>query len=290
MQWLADTALILWLQRFSPQLDLPFGLITMLGNESFFLVFLPVFYWCLDRRRGAGVALLFLLSATLNAIAKAMFGMPRPFLVDSAVMPLVSVHSNGFPSGHTQNAVVIWLYLAVRLKKVWLWWLAGALVVLIPLSRLYLGVHFPIDLVGGYLLGGVLLVLFVIGERPGAAMIAARTTATLMTVLMVTAAVAVVWAPTLGNYAISAVATLLGAAIGMVMERRWIQFSVPSRWGDRVRCGLVGFCGLVIIYLGLKFAFTAREPAGLLRFLRYGLVGLWVAGGAPWLCTRLARQ
>ena len=44
---------VLWFQQFSPALDLPFKSLTFLGNLEFFLILLPVIYWCLDRRSGA---------------------------------------------------------------------------------------------------------------------------------------------------------------------------------------------------------------------------------------------
>jgi len=60
---------ILWLQGFSPLLDLPFKLVTFLGNKEFLILFFPILYWCVDRRVGMQVAILFLISAYLNAVA-----------------------------------------------------------------------------------------------------------------------------------------------------------------------------------------------------------------------------
>ena len=282
------TSTILWLQQFSPALDLPFRLITILGNESFFLLFLPLVYWCLNRRMGAGLAVLFLLSATLNAIAKSTFGMPRPFMVDPTVMQLASAGGHGFPSGHTQGAVVVWIYLAARSRKAWLWWLAGGLILLIPLSRLYLGVHFPVDLLGGYLLGGGLVLAFLKAERPVGAMLAIRSTATLLAVLGLTASASILWVKDHGDLVISAAAALMGTGMGILMERRWVRFTPQTRLSQRLVSYLAGIIGLLVIYIGLKIGFAGMEPAWLWRFLRYGLVGLWVAAGAPWLFMRMA--
>ena len=151
---------ILWLQRFSPGLDGLFAVITFLGNMEFFLIFLPLVYWCIDRRTGVRLAVVFLVSAYVNFGAKALAGMPRPFQFDARVRSIVHASGNGFPSGHTQGAVVLWGFLAATYRRFWLWILAAALMVAIPLSRLYLGVHFPIDLLGGYLIGGTILGLY----------------------------------------------------------------------------------------------------------------------------------
>ena len=284
---LSDTSLILWLQQFSPALDLPFLLITCLGNESFFLLFIPLVYWCIHRRIGAGLAILFLISASVNAIAKALIGLPRPIMVDPSVMQLAAAGGNGFPSGHTQGAVVVWSYLAVRFQKTWLWWLAGALILCIPLSRLYLGVHFPADLAGGYLIGGLLVLAFLKAEDPVAEKIETVLPSRSIPVLIAATLVAALWVKDQGPYVISAVAALMGTSLGVVMERRWIGFQLNTGLAMRAAHYLTGIGGLLVIYFGLKNGFAGMEPAWLVRFLRYGLVGWWIAAGAPLLFGRL---
>ena len=63
---------VLWLQQFSPALDHPFKMLTFLGDETFYLVFMPLIYWCIDRRTGGRLFFLLLLSAYLNAVAKVL--------------------------------------------------------------------------------------------------------------------------------------------------------------------------------------------------------------------------
>ena len=65
---------VLWLQQLSPALDLPFKSLTFLGNLEFFLIFMPLIYWCNNRRTGARLLVVFLISAYVNAIAKVMAG------------------------------------------------------------------------------------------------------------------------------------------------------------------------------------------------------------------------
>ncbi|MCB2145434.1 MAG: phosphatase PAP2 family protein [Deltaproteobacteria bacterium] len=285
----SDTALILWLQQFSPTLDLPFKFITFLGNESFFLLFLPLIYWCIHRRIGAGLAILFLISASVNAIAKAAFGMPRPFMVDSSVLQLAAAGGNGFPSGHTQGAMVVWSYLAIRFQKTWLWWLAGALILLIPLSRLYLGVHFPVDLAGGYLIGSLLVFTFFKAEGPVAEMIGKHSPAASIFVFYAAAIVAALWVMDQGPYVVSTVAALIGTILGLFLESRWIRFQISSNPVKLAARYLTGVGGLLVIYIGLKTGFAGMEPSWLFRFVRYGMVGLWIAAGAPLVFNRIIK-
>jgi len=164
MDW--GVTIVLWFQQFSPALDVPFSLLTFLGDEEFFLLLLPFVYWCLDRRTGARLTVLFLLSMLVNYVAKALGAQPRPFQYDARVRMIREASGYGLPSGHTQSAVVVWGYLGTQLRKRWLWVVVAVLVIFIPLSRVYLGVHFPHDLLGGYLLGAVCLALFLwLGPR-----------------------------------------------------------------------------------------------------------------------------
>jgi membrane-associated phospholipid phosphatase len=164
MDW--GISVVLAFQQFSPTLDVPFTVFTLLGDEEFFLLLLPFVYWCLDRRTGARLTVLFLLSMLVNYVAKAAGAQPRPFQYDARVQMIREVSGYGLPSGHTQGAVVVWGYLGSQFRKRWLWVIVAILVVFIPLSRVYLGVHFPHDVLGGYLLGVVCLALYLwLGPR-----------------------------------------------------------------------------------------------------------------------------
>ena len=72
--------IVLWFQNSSPSLDLPFKIITFMGNEGFFILILPFIYWCVDRRTGVRLSILFLFSgAYVNSAVKVFACQPRPF-------------------------------------------------------------------------------------------------------------------------------------------------------------------------------------------------------------------
>ena len=83
-------AIICGLQQFSPAMDIFFKALTCLGDEVFFLVSLPCIYWCLCKRTGARLSLLFLISAYINMVAKLMADMPRPFEYSDTVQQIVA--------------------------------------------------------------------------------------------------------------------------------------------------------------------------------------------------------
>jgi membrane-associated phospholipid phosphatase len=278
---------ILWLQQFSPALDGFFKGITFLGNMEFFLVFLPLVYWCIHRRTGVRLAVIFLISAFVNFSAKALAGMPRPFQFDARVRGIVHASGGGFPSGHTQGAVVLWGFLARVHRRLWMWILAAALMVLIPLSRLYLGVHFPIDLLGGYLIGGVILGLYFWLEPRVLSWLESIPFSGRLGFAIFVPLLLVLGFPGATKGVVTAGAALAGMAGGFVLERRYVGFSVRGPLGQRILRFFSGMIGIALIWAGLKIVFAGLEPAPLFRFIRYALVGLWGGFGAPWLFVRL---
>lgn len=294
--------LILWLRGALPGLVSVFEILTSLGNEMFFLLFMPLVYWCLDRATGARLTVLFLTSAVTNAGAKALFNQPRPFdyapdLVDDLFdMPLAEAQEryeatgNGFPSGHTQNAVTMWGYLAAQAHRLRLPSLpaAGALVrvlatlliLLVPLSRVYLAVHFPRDVAGGYIIGTALLILFLWLEP--------HATAALVRLGLPWQLGIAVTIPALGmllyphEATITAGATLMGMGVGFVLDRRWLHFETAGTVWQRALRYAVGIAGMLVLYAGLKAVFAPLIPVLFWRFIRYTLMGLWGSLGAPW--------
>jgi membrane-associated phospholipid phosphatase len=277
--------LIFWLQRFSPRLDLFFRALTSLGDEGFYLVFLAFFYWCLDRRTGARLSILFLLSIYVGVVAKVLANQPRPFQFDPRIRQLVEVSGRGFPSIHTLNAVILRGYLASQFRRFWLWVIAVVLMVLIPISRLYLGVHFPIDLLGGYFIGAVLLSLYLgLGLRYEAWLVKKRLTWQLCIALAVPGLLMLLFPSGEG---VTVGALLTGVSVGFVLENQWVHFDSGGIWWVRLLRLLLGVAVLWVMRLALKAAFFGLDSVLAFRFLRYVLIGLWSGMAAPWVFVRL---
>jgi membrane-associated phospholipid phosphatase len=254
---------VLWLQQFSPALDLPFQAFTFLGEEEFIIFLLPLLYWCFERRVGLRLAALTLLSIYVNALAKTLANQPRPFEYDSRIKQLVAVTSRGFPSGHTQSAVVIWGYLAVQLRRRWAWILAGVLMILIPLSRLYLGVHFPTDLLGGYVIGALLLWLYLWLE-PQVESWLGKQSLLWQLALAVAAPLLLFLLPMANDQdALTAAATMLGMGVGVALERRYVGFEAAGLWRQRVARLILGLAVVLALRYGLKAAFSSLSPDSL---------------------------
>jgi membrane-associated phospholipid phosphatase len=273
--------IVLWLQNWSPTLDLPFRSITWLGNEGFFLLVLPWIYWCVDRRLGLQVSILLMLSFYINALCKGLLQQPRPFAYDMRVRPLVQAGSGGLPSGHAQVTVVFWGYLATQLSRPWLWGTTAILLILIPLSRMYLGVHFPTDLLGGYLLGTLLLVLFLWGAPTVERQLLQYGWAWRHG-LAVGAPLLLILGSGGGQYGVTVGAVLMGLGYGAILERHWVAFHNEGSMWHRMARFLLGIASLIALRYGLQAAFADLQPDILFRILRYGVAGLWISFGAPW--------
>jgi membrane-associated phospholipid phosphatase len=280
-------SVVIWLQQFSPALDLPFKVFTFMGDQPFFMLLLPLVYWCLNRRLGARLSILFLFSAYLNTVAKVLAAQPRPYQYDSRVLLLHKAGGGGFPSGHTQNAVVVWGYLASHFQRVGPRVVAGCLMLLIPLSRLYLGVHFPTDLLGGYVLGAALLLLYLRLEPVAEAWLKQKGLAWQFCAALLVPLLLVLLVPDNGKHGVIIGATLMGMGVGFTLERRWVRFESAGLWWKRLLRFLIGAPVLFTLWLGLRAAFYGLEPEQIYRFVRYASMGLWSGLGAPWLFVRL---
>ena len=278
---------VLWFQQFSPLLDPPFKILTFLADKEFFLLLMPLVYWCINRQAGTKLFLLLLLSACLNETAKLLADQPRPFTYDPRVMKLVHEDSGGFPSGHTQSTVVVWGYLAYRFNKKALWLLAGFLILAIPLSRVYLGAHFPTDLIGGYAIGTLVLLLFLWLVPHIEAWFTEKQIFYQLGASIGLPVLIMFFIPAGNDDMLTAAGALLGLGTGLVLERRWVRFCSDGSWWKLIWRYLFGVVVLVGMWLGLRMAFYQLEPADLYRVVRYALTGLWASLGAPWLFVKL---
>jgi len=144
----------------TPFLDALFSFITNFGDEIGFLVVALTVFWCVNKRYGYYIFLVGLCGTVCNQFLKLWFRIPRPWVLDPSFTIVESAREGAagysFPSGHTQNIMCTAGGLAVCLKKPWQRTVCWVLAALVALSRMYLGVHTPLD-VGVSLLTGALL-------------------------------------------------------------------------------------------------------------------------------------
>lgn len=157
--------LLYWFQSIrNPLLDAFFALVTHFGEETFFILAGLIFFWCISKKEGFYLLCVGLTGTVLNQLLKLVFRVPRPWVRDPqfTIVEDARAAATGysFPSGHTQSSVGIFGS-AARWGGPIAWRiLCIALCVLVPLSRLYLGVHTPADVALSVLLALLLIFAF----------------------------------------------------------------------------------------------------------------------------------
>ncbi len=246
----------------NPALDTLMLWITQIGSQHAYIALLLVTYLAVDARLGRTLALWVVATFFLNEHLKGAFHTDRPFELEPGVVrskaALATALGDGFPSGHAQSSTTFWGLAAMRVRRAWLWVVAPVVVVLVCVSRLYLGVHLPVDVLGGLALGlvvvGVAVAFGRLRPRPSRALVVvAGVSVPLVLHLLLPV-------PDSGM--------LMGAAVAFVVGPALVPYEARGPLGARIG---VAALGLVLVF-GALLASSALVPDE----LRHGVVGAFV--------------
>jgi len=160
-----ETALMVWLQaHMGPVLTAFASFCSMFGEQLVSVAVLGFLYWCWDKEFGLYVGVNMLMANVLNPMVKNVFLRRRPYFDNPSIKCLKPVESGAdiydiaaqgysFPSGHSSNVVSVFGSVAMYLKKRPFTVLAAVLILLCGVSRFCLGVHYPTDVLVGWLMG-----------------------------------------------------------------------------------------------------------------------------------------
>lgn len=291
-----------------------------LGREEFFILILPIVYWSFHSALGLRIGFVLLLSVGLNDLLKLVFSTPRPFWYSDKIRALAHEFSFGIPSGHAQNGVAVWGIIANHLRRTWTWVLLLGLIFMIGMSRIYLAVHFPHDVIAGWLIGILLLWSFLKLEKPFLAWFNNRALVVRLGIAFaISLALIFLGAFTIENITIAEIpqewidnaatafpdedplnpATLdgiilvagafFGLASGAIILFYYGGYEAGGSWTMRLLRFPLGLVGILLFWYGLGAIFPRGDfmLAYSLRYLRYFLVGIWISAMAPLLFLRL---
>ena len=251
--------------------------------------------------------MLLIFSVALNDVLKVAFALPRPFWSPGIEQLAPDPETTfGFPSGHAQSTAALWMYLAIQTRqRIWMA-LAFVLLLLVALSRLYLGAHYPLDIVGGALVGYGLLWVFVRGEGPvlawwnrhgWAAQIAAIGVACALlggaywlaigrlVPLPDTSLGFETYVKAVGGVSFAArLGALFGLLVGLVLAGRFAPFGNDASLAMKIGRYVAGVLVLALLRFG---AGQVAPDEVAVKFVLYFLLTFWVTLGAPWLFLRL---
>ncbi len=253
----------------SPALDRLMLFVTQLGSEQAYIVLLLIAYIGVDARVGRRLAIYFLAGFYLNQQLKALFHTPRPFTLEPGIVrspaALATAQGNGFPSGHAQSSTTFWGLAAVYGKRTWLTIVAVLLVLLVSLSRLYLGVHLPVDIAGGILVG--LAVVSAAAAIDRLRLEPRRSTVLLLGLGLPLAVHLLLPTPESG--------VLMGALAAFVVGPELLPHSTRGPWQGRAVLTVVGVVLVFAVQFGSGLLLSdAVRHAPLVAFARYLSVGL----------------
>lgn len=270
---------------FGPVWEMPFRLVTYLGDSGMILIMVAATFWVLGRHVTYATLVTVMIGAALGSAIKVLTDVPRPAHPD--LILYYDGASPSFPSGHTFLAISFWgslVFLGVIRTMV-----AVIIVLLVMISRLFLGVHYLADMFVGMALGllavtlgyaAMKLILQRLTREHAAMLVAAGLFGSLI-MLPVTGDFPLGW-EILGG--------LLGAGVGTVIESRWIGFE-PSdgAWFDQTTRVIIGAGGIAVFVL---LGSLLRDLGGLaiVRATLFFGAGLWAMLATPYLLDRLGHN
>ncbi len=283
----------------SPALDFLFQKITTLGQEIFVMAVICWLYWCVEKKLAYILGFSYFTSGLLVQALKISFRVPRPWDLDpsfkavESAIPAATGYS--FPSGHTQSITALMGTLALGARKKWQAVLCVLIIFLVGFSRMYLGVHTPLDVSVGFLLS-VISVLFCwylfnkkqfIWDRP----------MTLSVILGIASILVCVYSLILyssdmidisySRDCLKAAGAGCAFAIGFYVENTRIRFETAGDLKTRILRFLIGAVVAVLLLKGLKPLIGTSLAAS---FIRYFLAVLWVLMVYPLLFVRFEKQ
>lgn len=307
-------SVLYWLESIrNPFLDALMQFFTYFGEELLFIVLALAVFWCVDKREGYYLLFVGFVGTILNQFLKLLCHIPRPWVRDPSFQPVKSALGGAtgysFPSGHTQNVAGTLGGIARWSKRTSVRVVCVAVLLLTSFSRMYLGVHTPLDVGVGLAMAVVLV--FALYPIVRAAADEPKRMAALLGVMVIMALAFVLYANLWAAPAQSAEAlenlyegqknsySLLGALLGFCvaypLERRFIRFEEKAVWWVQILKVAGGLLGLLAIKEGLKLLFSAVGVTWLgMNAIRYFAVVLFAAlvwpQVFPWLNRLAARR
>ncbi|MFX1254500.1 MAG: phosphatase PAP2 family protein [Promethearchaeota archaeon] len=289
-----EEAVNIFLQSFSsPLLDFIFQIITLLGDELFIIFLLVVVFWAIEKRMGFLLAIVLMFSQTLNWLLKSLFALPRPYVEFPSQVNLIGPEelSFAFPSGHSQNIATIWPFLTGWLRNKWLALLTIILIILVPLSRIYLGVHYLSDVIGGVFFGLIIVAgYFLLAERLQELWdrftYQQQIVIALLTPLVVFLGIFLIFPTTFveGRDPGLSLGVLFGGFLAIFAEQRYINMETKGvETRAKIFRIILGFPIVIATYFVLSALFgligdslgvTEGLLFGLLRFVRYAILAI----------------
>jgi len=252
-----------------------FQIVTMTGEEYFYILAAAIIFWCINKKFGYKLGFALLTSTIINIAFKDIFNTSRPIGVPGIrSIRIETATGPSFPSGHTQGSATFWISCIIQVRKRWIYIVGILAIILMGYSRLYLGLHYPIDVFGGI----VIAIIWTFISNYIFEYTQETKRIWILFAIILPFLIGMIYFREKSYYTI--VGTVLGFYIGYILESKYVQYDVRN---TRVKqlIKLVFGIGILIIF---KSTLKVILPVNIFSdFLRYFIVGLWITVGAPFL-------
>jgi len=251
--------------------------ISELGGEIFYIALLLIGYWAYNKKEAILASYILIIAVVSNFWLKVIIAKDRPpssYWLTSEPPPNYST-----PSGHSQNSATLYGWFTARVKTWWMAVIAVILTVLVGISRVYIGVHYIEDVLLGWGIGIITVILLIYLEKPAREYLSRYQTEHLLLVFaiigfLMTLIAALLTQPPNDNFGAYG-GLIIGFALGIILERRFVDFSTQPYDGKRWRLVLRVVIGLVLV-IGVMVLLAPILPTDQiwLRTIRYSLIAL----------------
>ncbi len=268
----------------TPFLNIFFRFWTLFGEELLLLALIGIVYWCVNKELVYQCGLAYFASGLAVQTLKIAFRIPRPWVLDASFQPVEGAKTTAtgysFPSGHSQGSAAVFGSAGLHFKKPWVKIVCFIIFPMAALSRMYLGVHTPLDVIVGLLSG---LIFAIIAQLLFKGALSPRQNFAVALVLALISVIVAVYAGLMYKSGIieykyvsdccKAAAAGLGFAVCWYVERVYIKFDPQSdRWWKHFVKVVVGIAGILLIKEGFKLVFGESLAVDIIR---YFLMILW---------------
>lgn len=275
-----------------------FTFFTICTEVPVITVLTGVIYWCINKKAGQRTLFALCGSLNINAGVKNYVKMPRPIGTDGLQsLRIETATGYSFPSGHTQTSTTFWTSMMYLFRKSWIYIIGILMIIGAGISRLYLGVHWPMDVIVAWGFGIVLSIIFIklfdyIDDSKNYY---------ILVVLILIFGVCTYFIGGEDLYKMFGLYT--GFALGYMVEDTFINFSTenetrrknifaknPSKkegLGKKILRFVVGIISLLAVYLFLNYVQDTlivnktEEIINIIKYLKYTIVVFWGVAGAP---------
>lgn len=268
--------------------------VTRLGEETAFLVVALIIFWCIDKYKGYYILSVGFIGTLANQFLKLWYRIPRPWVIDKDFTILEAAREAAagysFPSGHTQSAVGTFGAIAYTTKNRNIKVLSALIAVLVAFSRMYIGVHTPLDV---FVSVAIAMILIVAMKSP--VLDHFNSCFPYVFIVMLLMSLGFLGFVELYNFPVDIDAhnlasgsenayTLFGCLLGLlvvyIIDERWLNFSTKAVWWAQIGKVVGGLALVLVVKAGLKAPMNALFGDFLGRSIRYMLIV--IVAGALW--------